>query len=74
VIALKSGKTLGTARFTALKGRVIVIRIKLSAKAKKTLAKRGKLKVQAAITVRDAAGNATVKTYKFTLKAAKPKR
>ena len=66
VISLKSGGTLGTARFTAAKGRVIVVRIKLSAKAKKTLAKRGKLKVQAAITVRDAAGNATVKIYKFT--------
>ena len=74
VIALKSGGALGSARFTAAKGRVIVVRIKLSAKAKKTLAKRHKLKVQATITARDAAGNATVKTYKFTLKAAKPKR
>ena len=74
VISLKSGSTLGTARFTAVKGRVIVVRIKLSAKARKTLAKRGKLKVQAAITVRDAAGNATMKTYKLTLKAAKRKR
>ena len=74
VISLKSGGTLGSARFTAVTGRVIVVRIKLSAKAKKTLAKRGKLKVQAAITARDAAGNATVKIYKFTLKAAKPKR
>ena len=40
VIALKSGGALGSARFTAAKGRAVVVRIKLSAKAKKALAKR----------------------------------
>jgi hypothetical protein len=70
-ISLKSGGALGSARITAAKGKAVIVRIKLSAKAKKTLAKRRKLKVKATITVRDAAGNATVKVYTFTLKAAK---
>ena len=71
VIALKSGSALGSARFTAAKGRAVVVRIKLSAKAKKTLAKRHKLKTQATITVRDTVGNASMKVLKFALVKAK---
>ena len=71
MIALKSGSALGSARFTAAKGRAVVVRIKLSTKAKKALAKRHKLKTQATITVRDTIGNASTKVLRFALVKAK---
>jgi hypothetical protein len=68
-VALKAKSLkVGSASFTAAAGQAVTLKIRLSGKAKKTLAKRGKLKVQALITVRDSAGNATVKTFKLTLK------
>ena len=68
-IALK-GKSLkaGSASFTAAAGKAAVVKIKLSKKAKKALAKAKKLKVTATVTVLDAAGNPTVKTFKLTIK------
>ncbi len=73
VISLKSTRKLGSARFSAAKDQSVVVRIKLSKKAKKALKKRKKLKVTASIAVQDAAGNVSVRVFKFTLKAAKPK-
>ena len=64
---------LGTRSFQALKGQKPIVRIKLNARAKRTLKKRKKLKVQATITLRDAASNETIKTYRFTLKTPKAK-
>lgn len=65
---------LGTKSFQALKGQELIVRIKLNARARRTLKTRKKLKVQATITLRDAARNATIETYKFTLKAPKAKK
>ncbi len=73
-IAAKKVLGLGVKSFQLLAGEDTIVRMKLAAKAKKTLVKRKKLKVIATITMRDALGNPTVQTYKFTLKAPKKKR
>jgi hypothetical protein len=65
---------LGSKRFRARARRGLIVRISLNARARRTLERRHQLKVHATITVRDAAGNATIKAYKFTLKAPKAKK
>ncbi len=69
-ISLKRGaRTLGAARFRAALGRAAKPRIRLTTAAKRILARHRRLKVRATITMRDAAGNATVRIYTFALKA-----
>ena len=69
-ISLKRGaRALGAARFKAALGRAAKPRIRLTKAAKRILARHRKLKVRATITMRDAAGNATVRIYTFRLKA-----
>jgi hypothetical protein len=58
----------GTKAFTVLKGKKIAIKVKLSKKGKAALKKLKKISVKATVTARDARGNATVKTFVFTLK------
>ena len=68
-IALKAKRLkVGSATFTAATGKAATVKIKLSRKAKKSLAKASKLKATATVTVRDSAGNPTVKTFKLTIK------
>ena len=71
VISLKSTGRLGRARFSAAKDQSVVVRIRLTKKARKALKKRKKLKVKASIAVQDTAGNVTTSVFKFTLRAAK---
>lgn len=69
-ISLKRGaRRLGAARFKAALGRAAKPRIRLTTAAKRILARHRRLKVRATITMRDAAGNATVRIYTFALKA-----
>jgi alpha-tubulin suppressor-like RCC1 family protein len=68
-IVLKAkGVKYGSGLFTGAAGTASKVKIKLTAKARKALKKHKKLKAVATITVRDAAGNPTVKTYKVTIK------
>jgi alpha-tubulin suppressor-like RCC1 family protein len=68
-IVLKAKRTkYGTGRFTGAAGTASKVKIKLTAKAKKALKKHKKVKVVATITVRDATGNPTVKSFKLTIK------
>lgn len=67
----KAVLTLGSSSFQMVKGQPLTVNVTLSGKARKTLKKLKRLKVQATITMRDAAGNATTKTHTFTLKAGK---
>lgn len=69
--ARKAVLSLGTASFQALKGQQLIIRVRLNAKSRKALVQLRRFRVRANITVRDARGNATVKSYVFTLKAPK---
>ena len=72
--AKKKVLALGKAAFEAEKGKETVVPIRLTAKARKTLAKRKKLKVKATVILTDAAGNETPKSFAFTLKAPKKRR
>lgn len=65
---------LGTKTFTAAAGKTVPVRFTLSAKNRKILAKRNKIRMTATIVARDKAGNATTKKVPFTLKAPKRKR
>jgi hypothetical protein len=64
---------LGTKAFTAKAGQKVPVRFTLSAKNRKILAKRKKIRMTATIVARDKAGNATTKKVPFTLKAPKRK-
>lgn len=61
--------TLGSRAFQVLSGQTGTVQIRLSKRARRALRKTKRLRVQATITARDAAGNATVRTYRFTLRA-----
>jgi hypothetical protein len=63
------GIVLGRAPFTARAGRAIVVRVPLSRKGFAALRRRSRLAVRAAVTVRDAAGNASATAFGFTLEA-----
>ena len=60
--------TLGSAGFAAGTGQAAAVKIKLSSKAKKALKMHKRLKAKALVTVRDATGNATVMTFRLTIK------
>ena len=60
---------LGRKSFTAAAGKKVTVRFKLSAKHRKILAKRKKIRMTATIVAQDKAGNATTKKVSFTLKA-----
>jgi hypothetical protein len=65
---------LGTKSFQVLKGRTAVVKIRMSKKARKLVAKRKRLAARAQISLRDARGNLTVRTYRLTVRAPKRKR
>jgi Ca2+-binding RTX toxin-like protein len=60
---------LGSRSFKAAGGKIATVKIKLSAKNRKLLAKLGKLRVKATVVARDAAGNVKTKTKTFVVKA-----
>ena len=62
---------LGSNSFQALKGQTAGVRFSLSKANRSILRKAGRLRVQANVTLRDARGNATVKTFVFTLRLPK---
>jgi len=62
---------LGSASFQAPKGRQLAVAIRLSKAGRALLKKQRKIKAEAEITLRDALGNPTVKTFRFTVKASK---
>jgi hypothetical protein len=65
---------LGTKSFQVLKGRTVVVKIRMSKKARKLVAKRRRLAARAQISLRDARGNLTVRSFRLTVKAPKRKR
>jgi hypothetical protein len=64
---------LGTKSFQVLKERTAVVKIRMSKKARKLVTKRKRLAARALISLRDARGNLTTRTYRLTVKAPKRK-
>jgi hypothetical protein len=63
-----AARRLGGATFSARAGRPVVVRLRLSRSTRALVTRRHKLAVTAAITVRDAAGNAAHSTYRLVLR------
>ncbi|HEX8101755.1 MAG TPA: MXAN_6640 family putative metalloprotease [Solirubrobacteraceae bacterium] len=61
----------GSRTFRALAGGRTTAKIRLGRTARRLLGARRKLRLTATVTARDAAGNLTTKTYRFTLRAPK---
>ena len=66
-----NGKTVGTATFRVVAGAAANVAVKLSKKARSTLAQKGKLKVTLTITASDGVGPLPGTTAKVTLKGKK---
>lgn len=64
-------RVLGSSSFRAGTGPELVVRVPLTAGGRAAVKRMGRVKVRATIIVRDADGNATVKTFRFTLVRAK---
>jgi hypothetical protein len=56
--------------FEAKAGQSPIVRFRLSRKGRRLLAKRSRIRMVATVTARDALGNATTKTFAFTLRAS----
>ena len=63
------GRVLGTRSFQGRAGVTAVVQIRLTRGGRTLLDRRRRLQVQATVTLRDAAGNATVALSRFTLRA-----
>ena len=61
--------TLATRSFFGAKGKTVAVRVRLSATNRRLLNKLKSVRVKATMTLKDAAGNTSVRTYRFTLKA-----
>lgn len=61
---------LGPRSFEAKAGQSPVVGLRLSRKGRRLLAKRRRIRMVATVTARDALGNATTKTFAFTLRAS----
>jgi hypothetical protein len=68
-LSLRAGALLGRRSFTARAGQALVIRVRLSRTALAALRRRGRVAVRATVVLRDAAGDAGVTEFAFTLKA-----
>ena len=64
-----SGMALGTVSFRARPGRRAVLRVTLTRKAGAALRRARRLEVRGTVILRDAAGNASIKPFAFTLVA-----
>jgi hypothetical protein len=65
---------LGTKPFQAKAGQKLVLKFKLSRKNLRLLVGRRKIRLVARVTARDKLGNATTRTFKFTLKSPTKRR
>ena len=63
--------TLGTRGFQALQGQKVAVRIRLAANVRRLVAQKGRLRTKVTITLRDAAGNATIRVFRCTIRAPK---
>jgi hypothetical protein len=70
-LSLRAGVLLGRRSFTARAGQAPIIRVRLSRTGFAALRRRGHIAVRATVVLRDAAGNAGVTVFAFTLKAAR---
>jgi hypothetical protein len=61
--------TLATRSFFGEKDKTITVKVRLSASNRRLLKKLGSVRVKATMTLKDAAGNTSVRTHRFTLKA-----
>ena len=73
-LAAAKAQALGSKAFTAAKGKQVTVKVKLSKTGKALVKKRKTVKATVTVTVRDAAGNKTVKRLSVTVKAAAKKR
>ena len=68
--ATRRGLKLRPRSFEAKVGQRPVVGFRLSRKGRRLLAKRGRIRMVATVTARDTLGNATTKTFAFTLRAS----
>jgi hypothetical protein len=61
--------TLAKRSFAAATGKTIAVKVRLSASNRRLLKKLGSVRVKATVRLADAAGNTSVRAYRFTLKA-----
>jgi hypothetical protein len=61
--------TLATRSFSGAPGKTITVKVRLSATNRRLLKKLRSVRVNATTTLKDAAGNMSTRTYRFTLKA-----
>jgi hypothetical protein len=61
--------TLAKRSFAAAPGKTIAVKVRLSASNRRLLKKLGSVRVKATVRLADAAGNTSVRAYRFTLKA-----
>jgi hypothetical protein len=66
--------TLATRSFSGAEDRAITVRVRLSATNRRLLKKLRSVRVKAIVTLEDAAGNRSVRTHRFTLKAPRSSR
>jgi hypothetical protein len=61
--------TLAKSSFFGAEGKTITVKVRLSATNRRLLKKLRSVRVKATMALKDAAGNTSVRTYRFTLKA-----
>ena len=69
----RSVLALGGRFLQAASGKQAMVRIQLTRSSLAVLRRNRRMKVQATVTLRDAAGNSTTLTYRFTLRAPRPR-
>jgi hypothetical protein len=77
-VTFRSGKKIGGRHlifgrraFTAEDGQAIVVRVKLSRRKQSLLGRLRRIRCEAVIHLRDGAGNASRRTYLFTLRSGR---
>jgi hypothetical protein len=68
--AMRRPLKLAPRSFGAKAGQRLVVRFRLSRRGRRLLAKRRRIRMVATVTARDTLGNATTRTFAFTLKAS----